>query len=139
MARLRGGEAWASALSVDGFAAIRSAGFEPVGQVFGAAVYPLSFTAGVSCPGTSAHEALTAGVVEFKVLGTAVRAEGCPPLARPFACDLSGQDFARLVMAGWVPAGIALGISVAARHEVLLTSDRSRWGRGTRRWRPTPI
>ena len=38
-------------LSVDGFAAIRSVGFVPVGQVFGAAVYYLSATEGVSCPG----------------------------------------------------------------------------------------
>jgi uncharacterized protein YbjQ (UPF0145 family) len=32
-----------------------------------------------------------------------------------------------LVMAGWVPAGIVLGISATARHDELLTSDRSRW------------
>jgi hypothetical protein len=38
MARLRRG-AWESALSADGLAAIRSVGFEPAGQVFGAAVY----------------------------------------------------------------------------------------------------
>jgi hypothetical protein len=41
MARSAGrGAAWGSVLPVDGFAAIRSVGFEPVGQVFGAAVYP---------------------------------------------------------------------------------------------------
>jgi uncharacterized protein YbjQ (UPF0145 family) len=75
-------------------------------------------------------EALTAAVAEFTMLGTAVRATGCPTLARPFACDLSGQDCAKLLMAGWVPAGIALGISVAARHDELLASDASRWGLG---------
>jgi uncharacterized protein YbjQ (UPF0145 family) len=193
------GEAWGSALSADEFAAIGGIGFEPAGQVFGAAVYPLGVTAAVSCPGPAvpggrrpaspraagpgltivsgqgipgpvarlaralydgrrtAVDRMTAecadlgghgivgasvqvreipaevrstGAVEFTVLGTAVRARGCPPLARPFACDLSGQDFARLIMAGWVPAGIVLGISVAARHDDLLTSDRSRWGAG---------
>ncbi len=50
------GGTWDSALSVDGFAAIRSVGFEPVGQVFGAAVYYLSATAGVSCPGSAARQ-----------------------------------------------------------------------------------
>jgi uncharacterized protein YbjQ (UPF0145 family) len=49
------GATWGSALSVDEFAAIRSVGFEPVGQVFGAAVYPLFATAAVSCPGTATH------------------------------------------------------------------------------------
>ena len=46
---------WDSALSAGGFAAIRSVGFEPAGQVFGAAVYYLSATAGVRCPGTAAR------------------------------------------------------------------------------------
>jgi hypothetical protein len=35
------GLAWDSALGVSDFAAITSVGFEPVGQVFGAAVYYL--------------------------------------------------------------------------------------------------
>lgn len=70
----------------------------------------------------------SAGAVEFKVVGTAVRADGCAPEIRPFACDLSGQDFAKLVMAGWVPAGIALGISVAALHDDGLATGPSRWG-----------
>jgi uncharacterized protein YbjQ (UPF0145 family) len=75
-------------------------------------------------------DSLTAGAVEFTVIGTAVRASGCPPLAHPFACDLSGQDFAKLIMAGWVPAGIALGISVAALHDDLLTTSSGSWGTG---------
>lgn len=54
MAALRSGGAWDSALSAGGFAAIRSVGFEPVGQVFGAAVHYLATVAGVSCPGTTA-------------------------------------------------------------------------------------
>ena len=39
MAGIRSSDTWGSALSADEFAAIRSVGFEPVGQVFGAAVY----------------------------------------------------------------------------------------------------
>src|ERR1700729_537317 len=54
----RTGGAWGSALSVGDFAAIRSVGFEPVGQVFGAAVYYLSTVLGAGCPGTSAEYAL---------------------------------------------------------------------------------
>jgi len=199
MAALRRDGAWDSALSVGGFAAIRSVGFEPAGQVFGACVYYLSATAGVSCPGNAARhlardaspeapgtspatvpgqgipgpaariaqalydgrrtaidrmagecadlgghgivgaalqvreipaDNFTAGAVQFTVTGTAVRASGCPPLARPFACDLSGPDFARLLMAGWVPAGIALGISVAGLHDDLLTTSSGPRGTG---------
>jgi len=41
---------WGSALTSDEFAAIRTAGFEPVGQVFGAAVYGAAPASG-GCPG----------------------------------------------------------------------------------------
>jgi uncharacterized protein YbjQ (UPF0145 family) len=47
----RSGGMWGSALTADEFAAIRGAGFEPVGQVFGAAVYSVGYT-GYGCPGT---------------------------------------------------------------------------------------
>lgn len=70
----------------------------------------------------------TAGAVEFRVLGTAVRARGCPLLARPFTTELPGPDFAKLLMAGWVPAGIVLGVSVAAQHDDLLTTSSGQWG-----------
>ena len=49
------GATWGSVLSVSAFTAIRSVGFEPVGQVFGAAGYPLTATAAVSCPGAATH------------------------------------------------------------------------------------
>lgn len=196
------GGTWDSALSADDFAAIRSVGFEPVGQVFGAAVYYLGTVIGAGCPGTSADHLLrdaspeasgtsgrslttvsghgivgpaaqvaqglykgrqtaidrmvgrcadlgghgivgaalrireipatssSAGAIEFTVIGTAVRASGCPPPARPFASDLSGPDFAKLIMAGWVPAGIALGISVAGLHDELVTTSSGPWRTG---------
>jgi uncharacterized protein YbjQ (UPF0145 family) len=185
----RGGGAWGSVLSVDAFAAIRSVGFEPVGQVFGAAVYPLAATAAVSCPGTTAPsvvpggslemtgwsgsaariaqalddgrrvvidrmaaecselgghgvvgvalqvtetlgDSTTAATVEFKVIGTAVRANGCTAPPSPFTTELSGQDFAKLLMDGWVPAGIALGIWVAGLHDTMLTTSSGPWGTG---------
>jgi uncharacterized protein YbjQ (UPF0145 family) len=184
--------AWDSALSVDEFAAVRSIGFEPVGQVFGAAVYYLATVLGVGCPGTTAASyerrdaaavgsgegaggsagrleqslhagrrtaldrmagecaelgghgvigaalrvteipatSLTAAAVQFTVIGTVVRVNGCAPLARPFATELSGADFAKLVMGGWVPAGIALGIAVAGLHDELATASSGPWGMG---------
>ena len=57
----------------------------------------------LALPGSRAAEALVA----FQVIGTAVRAKGCPPLPRPFTTELSGPDFAKLLMDGWVPAEIA--------------------------------
>jgi hypothetical protein len=42
---------WGSALTTKEFAAIRSVGFEPVGQVFGAAVYAAGDARGYGCPG----------------------------------------------------------------------------------------
>jgi uncharacterized protein YbjQ (UPF0145 family) len=51
MASIRSSGTWGSALTTDEFAAIRGVGFEPVGQVFGAAVYSAGDT-GYSCPGT---------------------------------------------------------------------------------------
>jgi len=183
------GATWGSALPVDGLAAIRSVGFEAVGQVFGAAVYPLTATAAVSCPGTATRSLVpgapagvagwagspariaqalydgyqtaigrmtgecsdlgghgivgaalqvteapgddfTAATVAFKVIGTAVRGRGCPPLARPFTCELSGQDFAKLLMDGWVPAGIVLGISAGGLHDTLVTTSSGPSGTG---------
>src|ERR1700749_2144448 len=51
MQEIRRSGTWTSALTSDEFAAIRSAGFEPVGQVLGAAVYNIGFTGGDNCPG----------------------------------------------------------------------------------------
>jgi len=46
MAEIRRSGTWGSSLSTDEFAAIRSTGFEPVGQVLGAAVYNVGYTGG---------------------------------------------------------------------------------------------
>jgi uncharacterized protein YbjQ (UPF0145 family) len=75
-------------------------------------------------------DSFTAATVAFTAIGTAVRANGCPPVARPFSTQLSGPDFAKLVMDGWVPAGIALGISVAGLHDTLVTASSGPWGTG---------
>jgi len=190
MAEIRSSGTWGSALSTEEFAAIRSAGFEPVGQVLGAAVYNIGFSGGYNCPGAwsgfgsyaQAYRSVTqvsgrggygsfgpltqamydarhlainrmvtecaelgghgivgvsltigsfpAGGLEFKAIGTAVRAPGTAALKQPFSSDLSGQDFAKLLSSGWVPAGLALGISVGARHDDWLTVGQTRWGAG---------
>ena len=41
---------WSSALTTEEFAAIKSVGFEPAGQVLGAAVYNMGWTGGYGCP-----------------------------------------------------------------------------------------
>ncbi len=170
---------WGSALSSAEFAAIRGAGFEPVGQVLGAAVYSAGSASSASCPGAwgsgnggptarlpgrelfgplvqamyQAREAaidrmaaecarlggdgvvgvrlsrgsFALGGLEFTAIGTAVRATGAPCERRvPFTSDLSGQDFAKLMMAGWVPAGLALGIGIGGRHDDRTTSRQAR-------------
>jgi uncharacterized protein YbjQ (UPF0145 family) len=189
MAEIRRSGTWGSSLSTSEFAAIRSTGFEPVGQVLGAAVYNVGYTGGFTCPGAwsgfgrygapsvgvttvsgdgsfgsfgpmvaTLYEARRAAIsrmsaecaelgghgvvgvsltigafptggLEFKAIGTAVRA-AAPPLARPFTSDLSGQDFAKLFLDGWMPAGLVLGISIGARHDDWLTVTQARWGAG---------
>ena len=201
MAEIRASGTWGSALTSDEFAAIRSVGFAPAGQVLGACVYNIGYTGGYACPGSwgtfgygsvtpyqtktqvssrggygsfaplvqamyeARHKALDrmtaeceelgghgvvgvrltiggfpAGGLEFRAIGTAVRAPGVGPVStwphrgprprRPFTSDLSGQDFAKLIMKGWVPAGLALGISIGSRHDDWLTVGQTRWGSG---------
>jgi uncharacterized protein YbjQ (UPF0145 family) len=190
IAEVRSSGTWGSALTVAEFAAIRSVGFEPVGQVFGAAVYSAGPTSGYSCPGgwgssgvglpsgpaaqvsgqggsgsfgplvetmdqarhtavgrmiTECAELGGHGVVGVRlsrgsfpvggpqctVIGTAVRAPGAAHGPRvPFTAEVSGQDFAKLIMAGWVPAGLVLGISIGSRHDDRTTARQARWGSG---------
>jgi uncharacterized protein YbjQ (UPF0145 family) len=199
LAEIRSSGTWGSALTTDEFTAIRSTGFEPVGQVLGACVYSIGYTGGYACPGAwgtwgygapvrtttqvssrggygsfgplvkALYEArrkaldrmtaeceelgghgvvgvrltigpFPAGGLEFKAIGTAIRAPGVGPMStwagrrghrhRPFTSDLSGQDFSKLIMKGWVPAGLALGISIGSRHDDWLTVGQTRWGAG---------
>ena len=55
----RPGGTWGSALTTQEFAAIRSVGFEPVGQVFGAAVYAAGDARGYDCPGAPGSSGAT--------------------------------------------------------------------------------
>jgi uncharacterized protein YbjQ (UPF0145 family) len=71
------------------------------------------------------------GGLEFTAIGTAVRAPDAARRPRvPFTSDVSGQEFAKLIMTGWVPAGLALGISIGSRHDDRATARQARWGSG---------
>ena len=190
IAGIRSSGTWGSSLTCGEFAAVRSAGFEPVGQVLGAAVYAAGAASGPSCPaaggsaggGTPGGSAARTqrrggpaffgplvqamyqarqtaigrmiaecaqlgghgvvgvrlsrgtfplGGLEFTAIGTAVRAPGAAcGRQEPFTSDLSGQDFAKLITAGWVPAGLALGISIGSWHDDRTTTRQARWGSG---------
>jgi len=185
----RPGGTWGSALTTQEFAAVRSVGFEPAGQVFGAAVYAAGDARGYDCPGArgssgaatpatqvsgqgepgsfgllveamyrARHTAIgrmaaecaglgghgvvgvrlrrgpfRLGGLEFTAIGTAVRAPGVAHgNGAPFTSGLSGQDFARLIRTGWVPAGLALGISIGSRHDDRATARQTRqWSGNT--------
>jgi uncharacterized protein YbjQ (UPF0145 family) len=58
-----------------------------------------------------------AGGTEFTVQGTAVRARTAVRPAAPFTAHVSPQEFAGLLRAGWVPAALAVGVSVGTRHD----------------------
>jgi uncharacterized protein YbjQ (UPF0145 family) len=53
---------------------------------------------------------------EFVALGTAVRASGEYRPRSLITTDLAGQDVAKLMQSGWVPAKIAIGIAVESRY-----------------------
>ena len=186
----RAGGTWGSALTALEFAAIRGVGFEPVGQVFGAAVYATGYTSGYSCPGVRGSSggmthgrpatqvsgrgdagsfgplveamylarrtalgrmsaqcaalgghgvvgvrlsrgSFPLGGLDYAAIGTAVRAPGAPCGPRAlFTCGVSGQEFAKLIMAGWVPVGLALGLSIGSRHDDRATARQARWVSG---------
>jgi uncharacterized protein YbjQ (UPF0145 family) len=201
LTEMRDARSWGSTLGVNEFAAISRVGFEPAGQVLGAAVYNLGDAGDEACPyglavfrgegapayrppgsaprfagvapvGAAAIGAarplvatlyqarraairrmtaecaalgglgvigvqLTVGafgddedILEFRAFGTAVRARGVTSRAQPFASDLSGQDFTKLVAHGWVPVGLALGVAVGYRHDDWLTRGQTRWTAG---------
>lgn len=59
----------------------------------------------------------SAGGMEFTALGTAVRARSAVRPKQPFTSHVTGQEFGKLVHAGWIPTGLAFGISIATRHD----------------------
>jgi uncharacterized protein YbjQ (UPF0145 family) len=72
--------------------------------------------------GNSAHE--------FTAIGTAVRARSRTRPLRVFSTHLPGQDVAKLVLAGWMPTDVVLGISVGIRHDDWNTRQQRAWTAG---------
>jgi len=70
------------------------------------------------------------GSMEFRAFGTAVSAPGVPRRGSPFASDLSGQDFTKLIGYGWVPVGLAMGVAVGYRHDDWLAKGQTRFMAG---------
>ncbi|MFF3909622.1 heavy metal-binding domain-containing protein [Streptomyces sp. NPDC001848] len=71
--------------------------------------------------------------LEFKVIGTAVRAAGTVRAPQPFTCHLDGRAFAKLVTAGWVPVELLYGMSIGVRHDDYRTRAQ------TRSWNNTEV
>jgi uncharacterized protein YbjQ (UPF0145 family) len=71
------------------------------------------------------------GGPQFTAIGTAVRGRGATPgQPAPFTAEVSGQDFAKLIVTGWVPVGLVLGISIGSRHDDRTTTRQARWTSG---------
>lgn len=62
---------------------------------------------------------------EFLCLGTAVRAKSSARPKNLFSTDLPGQDLAKLLHGGWVPAGYVVGIALAIRHDDWATRQQA--------------
>ena len=67
----------------------------------------------VGCACAAAATTGPPGLVEFVAIGTAVRSERYELEDAPVLSHLSGQDFAKLVAAGFWPVGIVAGSTVA--------------------------
>jgi uncharacterized protein YbjQ (UPF0145 family) len=70
------------------------------------------------------------GSMEFRAFGTAITAGGVTQRGTPFASDLSGQDFTKLIGYGWVPVGLAMGVAVGYRHDDWLAKGQTRFTAG---------
>jgi hypothetical protein len=74
--------------------------------------------------------------MDFTLVGTAVRIEGLPPSPEPVIATCPAIEFVRLVEAGIVPVGIAVG----AHYEWLYDSSKSYGGGGPlQSWTSRPL
>jgi len=67
---------------------------------------------------------------EFTAIGTGVRARSRTRPHRVFSTHLPGQDVAKLVLAGWVPTDLVIGIAVGIRHDDWNTRQQRTWSAG---------
>ncbi|GLY44278.1 hypothetical protein Amsp01_103010 [Amycolatopsis sp. NBRC 101858] len=134
-----------SLLSVPGAVGAEAVGLRPIGEVMGCVVSRHEdVTSGLRRGYATALDRLreeavalgadgvlaigctvtrvSAALHEFTVLGTAVRAlRGVRP-PRPFTTGLPGPDVAKLMLAGWVPVTLAIGIDGATAFDIAMTS-----------------
>jgi uncharacterized protein YbjQ (UPF0145 family) len=73
------------------------------------------------------------GGIEVQAIGTAVRADGDVRPPYIFTSDLTGQDFAKLVLGGWLPVGLVMGTAALIRHDDYTTA----WQTGS--WNNTEV
>jgi uncharacterized protein YbjQ (UPF0145 family) len=73
-----------------------------------------------------------AGGTEFTFAGTAVRARTAIRPAAPFTSHVSGQEFATLLRAGWMPTALVFGIALGSRHDDSRTRSQTRRAQGNR-------
>jgi len=65
------------------------------------------------------------GAREFVALGTAVRGRCRSRPPTPFTTELRGAELARLLLAGWTPVALTMGIEVSIRHDDWRTRSQS--------------
>jgi uncharacterized protein YbjQ (UPF0145 family) len=72
--------------------------------------------------------ASSAPIIELKMVGTAIKRPSAPPLDQPFTSHLSGQQFAKLLAMGWVPAALVFGVgAVRSSGGCVGMSSASTW------------
>jgi uncharacterized protein YbjQ (UPF0145 family) len=129
MAEIRQSGTWGSALTTNEFAAVRAAGFDPVGQVLGSCVYHLGYTASYQCPGAwmgGSSYTDTGRYAAFGPMVTALYEARRRAISRMTAeCQALGGDGVvgvRLSIQRFPAGGLefqAIGTAVAARGSTL--------------------
>ncbi|WIY03119.1 heavy metal-binding domain-containing protein [Amycolatopsis mongoliensis] len=133
-----------SLLSVPGVVGAEAVGLRPIGEVMGCVVEHADDLAasmrrgyataldrlraeasalgadGVLAIGCTVTR-VSATVREFVVLGTAVRASRGKRPPQPFTTGLPGPDVAKLMLAGWVPVTLAIGIDDGTAYDLAMT------------------
>lgn len=70
--------------------------------------------AGVSA--TAEWISTSASTYQVQLIGNAVQAAGATPLERPFLSTLSMEQTLKMLLRGWVPSGIGIGIAAVHVH-----------------------
>jgi uncharacterized protein YbjQ (UPF0145 family) len=68
--------------------------------------------------------------IEFTALGTAIRCKSSAPLPRPFTSSVSGQEFAKLLAAGYVPMSLVIAVSALLIHTGWAAGRQMGWFSG---------